>query len=125
MTHLAIKMKFETTVCITAALFLASCTTVQKPQTSSAPITQSEAKAEACPESLLEAGASSQDCACIENELYELGQKPGVLDTESGSTHALFGRETGKRKIAIGLLRHDAIEHCGLFDPNHVVAKNL
>lgn len=84
-----------------------------------------EAKAEACPEALLEAGASPADCACIENNLYTLGQAPDAFTTDGQTPKAIFGGEEGTRKIAIGLLRHDAIEQCGLFDPDHIVAKNL
>lgn len=99
--------------------------TLTSEQKSQPPITQAEAKFLACPKALLEAGASAADCQCVENKLYELGQSPEALEVYGRSPKALFGDETGIRDIAIGLLRHDAIEHCGLFHPDHIVAKNL
>lgn len=120
---------------LSCSLLLTACSTSANPSTTvssdlidpitKAAITLEEAKSEACPKALLEAGASPKDCSCIENRLYDLGQKPGALSPNGQPPQALFGGESGRRKIAIGLLRHDAIEQCGLFDPNHVVAKNL
>jgi len=113
-----------------AGIILIGCaSTAEKglPHTSgmTAPITQAEAKSEACPKSLLEAGASEKDCICVETELFKLGQVPGALSPEGQSPSAIFGGDAGRRKIAIGLLRHDAAQACGLFAPDHIVSKNL
>lgn len=118
-------MKIILSLFIAPVIFcLSGCTSVAK-KDEAVPMTRTEAKSEACPESIMEAGASAEDCTCVEARLYILGQKAGALKIESGSTHTLFGKEEGKRKIAIGLLRHDAMEQCGLFDANHIVFKNL
>ncbi len=111
------------------AIILVGCATPRQSPSAknpelTAPVTRAEAKSEACPAALLEAGARAEDCRCIENRLFEIGQTPGVLNSDK-KPQALFGGDDGRRKIAIGLLRHDAIEQCGLFDPNHIVAKNL
>jgi hypothetical protein len=104
----------------------AACANISANETEiTKPITRAEAKSKACPESLLDAGASPEDCLCIETELFRLGQVPGALTIHGRTPKAIFGDTEGVRKIAIGLLRHDAIEHCGLFDPDHTVAKNL
>ena len=125
--HMASQLKFM--FYLSCALALTGCATSAKsPSANSsdltAPVTRAEAKSEACPAALLEAGASAKDCRCIENRLFEIGQTPGVLNSDK-KPQALFGGDEGRRKIAIGLLRHDAIEQCGLFDPDHIVAKNL
>ena len=117
------------TLYLSCAVCLLACVTrpgdpLKTPDVLTAPITQAEAKSEACPEALLEAGANVEDCSCIESRLFDIGQTPGVLNSDK-KPQAIFGGDAGRRKIAIGLLRHDAIEHCGLFDPNHIVAKNL
>jgi hypothetical protein len=88
-------------------------------------LTRAEAKAAACPESLLEAGASAEDCRCIATKLYEIGSQPGAIQTDPNAEKSEIGTSSGRRDIAIGLLRVDAIEQCGLFDPDHIVAKNL
>lgn len=116
-------------ICVISLFILAGCATAAEtaPLAASdltAPISLKEAQAEACPAALLDAGASPEDCACIESRLFSLGQTPGVLQSDK-KPKAIFGGDAGRRKIAIGLLRHDAIEQCGLFDPEHVVAKNL
>ena len=121
------RLKFM--LCLSCTLTFIGCATPAKsPSTNksdlTAPVTRAEAKSEACPAALLEAGASAEDCRCIENRLFEIGQAPGVLNSDK-KPQALFGGDDGRRKIAIGLLRHDAIEQCGLFDPDHIVAKNL
>jgi len=90
-------------------------------------ITLDEAKNEACPQSVLEAGASPSDCQCVETKLFLLGQVPGALKPVSeindniAPTPELDAGTSGKRKIAIGILRVDAFEYCGLFDPDHAV----
>jgi len=113
-------------------LCLAACATPQAtPAKTAELITLEEAKSEACPESLLEAGASPSDCECVETKLFLLGQVPGALKPVSelndnvGPSPELDAGLAGKRKLAIGLLRVDAADYCGLFDPNHIVAKNL
>jgi len=88
-------------------------------------LTRAEAKATACPESLLEAGASVKDCRCIATKLYDLGGQSGAIQTDPDAEKSEIGTSSGRRDIAIGLLRVDAIEQCGLFDPDHIVAKNL
>jgi len=88
-------------------------------------LTRAEAKAAACPVSVLEAGASPKDCTCVEENLFEIGQKPGAIQYDPNATLSEIGTSSGQRDIAIGLLRLDAFEQCGLFDPDHVVAKNL
>ena len=88
-------------------------------------LTRAEAKASACPESLLEAGASPEDCRCIATKLYEIGSQPGAIRSDPNAEKSEIGTSSGRRDIAIGLLRMDAIAQCGLFDPNHIVAKNL
>ena len=76
----------------------------------------------------------------MENKLFEIGQRPGAIQYDnapygqtsphgqaSGDTapQTGFGGADGKREIAIGLLRLEAFEHCGFFDPDHIVSKNL
>ena len=106
------------------AAFLAACAS-----TSSASITDKitslEAKQLACPESVLNAGASPEDCSCVENKLYEIGQEPGAIQYDNAAPHSEFGGEKGRREIAIGILRLGVFEYCGLFDPEHTVSKNL
>lgn len=119
---------------LAASLILSACAT---PSTTTSPdkiaelITLDEAKSEACPQSVLEAGASPEDCQCVETKLFLLGQVPGALKPVSeindniAPTPELDAGTAGKRKIAIGLLRLDAFEQCGLFDPGHIVSQNL
>lgn len=122
--------RFKFCLCVSSAFLLVGCTTSPGSHLAAgsdltAPVTKAEAKSEACPAALLEAGASADDCHCIEDGLYTLGQVSGALSPNGDLPKAIFGDGSGKRKIAIGLLRHDAIEQCGLFDPDHTVAKNL
>ena len=118
--------RFYLTFLLTLGLCQAACVSTPSDEIKTAePISITEAKSEACPKSILEAGATPEDCLCIESELFALGQKPGALLIDGRRPKALFGDDSGIRKIAIGLLRHDAIENCGLFDPDHEVAKNL
>lgn len=105
-----------------ALLCLTGCATSPTPEGT---LTRKEARAEACPQSVLEAGASPSDCYCVEEKLYALGQKPDALVEGETNTFRLYGDETGERKIAIGVLRLTAFEQCGLFEPDHPVAKNL
>jgi len=118
-------MLFRRTLLFTAtAIPLISCANLpisSKPGT----LTRAEAKAEACPESVLEAGATPEDCLCVENKLFSLGQNPDALREHTSTTHKLFEDTADKRKIEIGLLRLSAFEQCGLFDEDHTVAKNL
>jgi len=88
-------------------------------------LTRAEAKAAACPESLLEAGASPEDCRCIATKLYEIGSQPGAIQTDPNADKSEIGTSSGRRDIAIGMLRLDAFEQCGIFDPDHIVSKNL
>jgi len=123
-----LKIKFPVAI----ALTLSACAT---PSANTSPakiaelITLDEAKSEACPESVLEAGASPEDCQCVETKLFLLGQVPGALKPTSEINIApvagLDASDAGKRKIAIGILRIEAIEYCGLFDQDHIVSKNL
>lgn len=103
---------------------LSACETTAPPVPSDT-LTFPEAKAAACPVSVLEAGASPADCACVENRLYEIGQKPGAVQYDETAPKSEIGTSSGRRDIAIGLLRLDAFEYCGLFDPDHAVSKNL
>ena len=129
-------MKRSTVIfCLSGCVLFAACSTTAEPvivagpdslsSNITAPITLAEAKSEACPAALLEAGANAKDCRCIETRLYDLGQIPGALSPNGDAPKAIFGDDGGRRKIAIALLRHDAIEQCGLFDPGHIVAQNL
>ena len=110
------------------AAALAACVATPEPKTepkSADTLTLAEAKKAACPESVLDAGASPQDCSCVEKRLYEIGKKPGAIKYDpSAVLEQTAGAET-KRDVAIGILRLDAFEHCGLFHPDHPVAKNL
>ena len=109
---------------LTSAALLCACTST--PQSSiSDPISRAVAKGLACPEPVLEAGASAQDCMCVEENLYKIGQLPGAIKYENAAPHTAFGGEEGRREIAIGILRLDSFEHCGLFAPDHPVSKNL
>lgn len=128
-------MKIEIIFFSASILLLTACAVTPPPtQTASKTadlITKAEAKSEACPQSVLDAGASRADCLCVETKLYSLGQIPGALKPTTeindnvAPTAELNAGDTGKRKIAIGLLRLDAFEQCGLFDPDHIVSKNL
>ena len=113
------------------AFMLSACASTLPPAKTAALITAAEAKREACPTSILDAGASASDCQCIENELFKLGQVPGALTPTSEINDSitpsadLAARTAAKRNIAIGILRIEAIEQCGLFDSDHKVSKNL
>ena len=109
---------------ITSSALLTACATPPATSTSDK-ISRLEAKQTACPESVLEAGASAQDCSCVEKRLYEIGQKPGAIKYDNAAPQEGLGGDIGKRDIAIGILRLDAFEYCGLFDPDHEVSKNL
>ena len=117
-------IKYRTWIIATTLIGLPACaSTVETMQPDR--LTQAEAKAAACPESLLEAGASPADCRCIATKLYEIGSQPGAIQANPNAEKSAIGTSSGRRDIAIGLLRVDAIEQCGLFDPDHIVAKNL
>jgi len=113
------------------AFMVSACAATPPPVQTAKLITAAEAKSEACPASLLEAGASSADCGCVESALFTLGQTPGALTPTSNINRSLTPSAEaeadydGRRKIAIGLLRLEAIEQCGLFDTDHIVSKNL
>ena len=121
--------------CLSGCLLLAACSTTTEPEIVAGadspsskilgPITLAEAQSEACPPALLEAGASPEDCSCVEASLFDLGQIPDALSATGEAPKAIFGGDEGRRKIAIALLRHDAIEQCGMFEPGHIVAQNL
>ena len=119
-------IKFLALAVLTSAALLAAC--ANAPGTAQAPsdkITRAEAKRLACPSAIIEGGASPTDCTCVEKQLYKIGQKPGAIKYGSVASKAGIGGEQGKRDIAIGILRLEAFEHCGLFDPEHPVAKSL
>lgn len=124
-------MKSTTTARVFIALTSVACLTACAVSPSTTPpeisdkITAAEAKRLACPVNVLNAGASPEDCTCVKTKLFELGQKPGAITYENAAPSDKFGEAQGKRDIAIGILRLDAYEHCGLFDPSHAVAKNL
>ena len=107
-----------------SSICLSACLSTVSPATSDT-LTRAEAKTAACPISVLEAGASPADCDCVENHLYEIGQKPGAIQYDETAPKSEIGTSSGRRDIAIGLLRLDAFEHCGLFEPDHAVSKNL
>ena len=109
---------------LTTSMLLTACASAPTPSISDK-ITLSEAKKLACPASVLNAGASPEDCACVESKLFELGQEPGAIRYDNAAPHRGFGGEDGKREIAIGILRLDAFEYCGFFDPQHIVSRNL
>ena len=117
-------MKIRMLSAVTCTTLLAACASAPTPSISDK-ITLSEAKKLACPVSVLNAGASPEDCACVESKLFELGQKPGAIQYDNAAPHSGFGGEDGKREIAIGILRLDAFEYCGFFDPEHIVSQNL
>jgi len=116
---------------LSMTILLSACAATPAPVKTAALITSAEAKSEACPTSILDAGASPTDCQCVEAQLFKLGQVPGAL-TPTSEINApvtpvpgLGAGDAGKRKIAIGLLRLDAFEACGLFNPDHRVSRNL
>ena len=117
-------MKLVAIFGIISAVSLAACATAPNSKTADT-LTRTEAKQAACPESVLEAGASAADCMCVAKRLYEIGQKPGAIKYDNAAPTEDFGGTTGKRDIAIGILRLDAFEYCGMFDPEHEVSKNL
>lgn len=116
---------------ITRATFILSCAIGLSACASSAPtskvtpVTKAEAQRLACPDSVLEAGASEEDCGCVEKKLFEIGQKPGAIQYDPSAALDSTSETKSKRDIAIGILRLDAFEYCGLFDPDHIVSKNL
>ena len=121
-------MKFCAIPSITIALTLTACATApQTDPSASDKITRAEAKRLACPARIIEVGASSQDCTCVENRLFDIGQKPGAIkyDSISPALETEIDGDQGKRDVAIGILRLDAFEYCGLLDPEHPVARNL
>jgi len=117
-------IKSRTCILATTILGLQACATT--PETvQNDRLTRAEAKAAACPESILEAGASAEDCRCIETKLYEIGSQPGAIQANPNAEKSEIGTSSGRRDIAIGMLRLDAFEQCGIFEPDHIVSKNL
>ena len=117
-------IKRRAIIILTSAALLSACASTL-PFAPSDTLTRAEAKTAACPVSVLEAGASPEDCACVEKRLYEIGQKPGAIQYDEDAPQSEIGTSAGRRDIAIGMLRLDAFEQCGLFDPDHAVSKNL
>lgn len=112
------------TFILTCAISLSAC--ANQPALSKIDrVTKADAKRLACPVSVLDAGASEEDCSCVENRLYDIGQKPDALQYDPSAALDDTSNNGSKRDIAIGLLRLDAFEYCGLFDPDHIVSKNL
>ena len=108
-----------------SATCLTACTTIPEADRTSKPITRAEAKRAACPVHILAAGASTEDCACVEGQLFDMGQTPGAIKYDNAALSSDLGGDKGRRDVAIGILRLDAFEVCGLFDPEHPVSKNL
>ncbi len=117
-------MKVPAIIILCCAISLSACAS-SSALSKTEKVTKAEAKRLACPVSVLEAGASEEDCSCVEKKLYEIGQRPGALQYDPSAALEGVSQVESKRDIAIGLLRLDAFEHCGLFDPNHTVSKNL
>ncbi len=111
-------------ITFTFATALAACASTTAPPSTDR-LTRAEAKSFACPESVLEAGANSADCNCVEERLYDIGRKPGAIQYDPAPRQSEIGTSAGRRDIAIGLLRLEAFEQCGLFDLGHPVSKNL
>jgi len=93
-------------------------------------VTPAEAKTHACPQSVLEVGASPDDCQCAEDKLFELGQDGKALaDLEAGmrelSGDALLTGIQTPRVTAIEIIRIDAFDACGFFEDGHVVGQGL
>ena len=109
---------------LTAAACLSACASTDSPASPDT-LTRAEAKTFACPDSVVEAGASPADCACVETRLYDIGRKPGAIQFDPAPAQSEIGTSTGRRDIAIGLLRLEAFEQCGLFEKDHPVSKNL
>ena len=114
----------QSIILLTAAAWLTACAVTPEPAAADT-LTRAEAKAAACPVSVLEAGATPQDCACVEDQLFKIGQKPGAIQYDPDPPQSEIGTSAGRRDIAIGLLRLEAFETCGLFDPDHIVSRNL
>ncbi|MEP1229769.1 MAG: hypothetical protein ABJG88_03765 [Litorimonas sp.] len=93
-------------------------------------LTAVEAKTHACPQSVLEVGATPKDCRCAQDTLFDLGQDGALLSrleggtTEITDTKALSGIKP-RRVTAIEILRLDAFESCGFFEPGHPVGEGL
>jgi len=98
-------------------ILLSACAATPAPVKTAALITSAEAKSEACPTSILDAGASPTDCQCL--------TPTSEINAPVTPVPGLGAGDAGKRKIAIGLLRLDAFEACGLFNPDHRVSRNL
>lgn len=93
-------------------------------------ITAAEAKTHACPESVLEVGASDADCQCAEEKLFEIGQDGAALaELEAGMTElsgdALLTGIQPPRVTAIEVIRIDAFDACGFFEEGHPVGEGL
>ena len=102
-------MEYRVLVSITIASLLAACAAVPEAVPSAKDkVTRAEAKNLACPARIIEVGATPQDCTCVENHLFEIGQKPGAIKYDSISPSASIGDQQGKREVAIGILRLEA-----------------
>ena len=93
-------------------------------------ITREEAKTHACSQSVLEVGASPEDCQCAEDKLFELGQDGKALaDLEAGMTELsgdpLLTDIKPPRVTAIEIIRIDAFDACGFFEDGHPVGQGL
>jgi len=88
-------------------------------------ISRAEAKAHACPEHILAAGASPKDCECVADELYKLGQDGQALSAQESIVYEAFEGSANERDVVIGVVRLDAFETCGFFEDDHPVNKNL
>jgi len=81
-------------------------------------LTRVEAQTHACPQSVLEVGASEADCQCAEDTLFTLGQDEDVMKSLEGGTSQIYGDKAlsdikPRRITAIEILRLDAFEACG------------
>ena len=96
-------MEYRVLVNITIASLLAACAAVPEAVPSAKDkVTRAEAKNLACPARIIEVGATPEDCTCVENHLFEIGQKPGAIKYDSISPSASIGEQQAEPPRRIG-----------------------
>lgn len=111
-------------------IYIVNSQTRQSTKFAAYKLTPEEAKSHACPQSVLEVGATLQDCQCAEDKLFALGQDGALLARLEGGTSEIAGSQElsgikPRRVTAIEILRLDAFEACGFFEDGHAVGEGL
>ena len=93
-------------------------------------ITRQEVQDFACPQAILDAGASPKDCQCAREKLWDMGQDGARLaaleqDITVVEENPDLAKLAPRRDTAIGLLRVEAFKACGFFEEGHIIGAGL